>query len=211
MKPIGLNPIDPDHGDPDHGDPDHGDPDHGDPDHGDPDHGPSRIKPTHLRPTHIGLGWLALGLLNLSCVDTELSLAVTVESAEVEVRSDTDGDVAALELSVHVRVGEHALAGDDFILPNASVFDGDAVVVTVNLMRPADFMGRLEPGESAMLTIVGESQPGAFPSARDSLCTSDDLRVLLNWQADAQPDDPLDPPIMSVGTAMTTTVSAHCP
>ena len=140
--------------------------------------------------------WLALvGLI--ACIDTALGLVVEVGSADVLVAADT----LEVNVSCDVRVGTHALAGDDFTLPMASIFVGDLPVAEINLNRPAMFTGRLEPGESRTIEVDGQATLTAFPNARDQLCGASEATVVVQWIAEEQPDDPLDPPLRSAGTA----------
>ncbi len=153
------------------------------------------------------LGLLAV-LFGAGCIDTALSLVVEVRSAEVAF----DGaDVLAVDLVVDVRVGEHALAGDDFVVPRAGILvaDGDPVG-EINLERPEGFVGRLEPGESTVVRVSGRSLPGAFPRARELICGGAALEVVVSWTAREQPDDPLDPPLMSMGSASIVTTDVSC-
>ena len=69
---------------------------------------------------------------------------------------------------------------------------------------------RLEPGEETDVSVMGVSSAGAFPAARDQLCAAGEVTVVLDYQADQQPDDPLDPPLMALGNATTTTMSVTC-
>jgi len=154
------------------------------------------------------VGYAATLVLCVACVDTAPGLVVEATSASVRVTGSADGDVVGVDLVLDVRVGKHALAGDDFILPRASLFVDGAPIADVNLDRPEGFVGRLEPGESTTVSIEGESFPGAFPSARGSLCGAA-IEVVVDWQAETQTDDPLDPPISQLGSA-TTTASATC-
>ena len=146
---------------------------------------------------------LALALMMLSstsCIDTELGLAVDVTGASVSV----DATDISVELTCDVRVGTYALAGDDFILPRAGIFVGEVPVAELNLERPVGFDGRLEPGESTTVTLVGSAGIDAYPSAPGQLCGASAAEVTVNWVADQQADDPLDPPIRDMGTAVGT-------
>ncbi len=147
-------------------------------------------------------------LLGSACVDTALGLVVTLRSAEVSLDA---AEVLSVDLVLDVRVGEHALAGDDFVVPRAGivVVDGDPVG-EINLDRPEGFDGRLEPGESAVVRIAGRSLPGAFPRARELLCSGAAVEVVVTWTAREQPDDPLDPPLMSMGSASLVTTDVRC-
>ena len=80
----------------------------------------------------------------------------------------------------------------------------------MNLERPEGFVGRLEPGESVEVRIAGRTMPGAYPRARALLCDSNPVEVVVTWTAREQPDDPLDPPLMSMGTAGLETSSVTC-
>ena len=151
--------------------------------------------------------WLIIVLSSFclsSCIDTELSLDVQVRSGSTTVSPDSQ---VQLELSVDVRVGEHALAGDDFTIQRASLFAGEELISDIVLQRPDDFSGRLEPGQSRTLSLRGNSTE-PIDNAQ-ALCNAD-VRVSVLWQAQEQPDDPLDPPIMSFGTAESHNVDVRC-
>lgn len=140
----------------------------------------------------------AAALLLLLCAcDTELSLAVEVVSATAGVR----GDVIEIEVVCDVRVGTYALAGDDFILPQAIIVVDGIPVAEVALERPEGFSGRLEPGESTQVVTQGTVPLIAFPATRERVCGQSTVEVSVEYRADQQPDDPLDPPIGSVGSA----------
>jgi len=143
------------------------------------------------------------------CVDTELSLDAQVRAASVTLGAD---DVIEVELEMDVRVGKYAIAGDDFVIPQVGLFVGDAPVAEVNLERPEGFDGRLEPGESTTVTLRGATLPGAYPAARGVLCGGGEVEVTVvaEWTAQQQPDDPLDPPIMSFGVAEGSTRDVGC-
>lgn len=143
-----------------------------------------------------------------SCVDTELSVDMELRSASITVLAD---DTIELDLVANVRVGKHALSGDNFILSRADLVlvTGEPVAQIV-LERPDGFDGRLEPGESVTVTIVGTSPPGTFPDARSLLCSGVEVEVSATWQAEQQADDPLDPPIMSFGAAVLDTDDVNC-
>ena len=143
-----------------------------------------------------------------SCVDTELSIDMQLRSASITVQPD---DTILLDLVADLRVGKHALSGDNFIVSRADLVlvAGDPVGQVV-LERPVGFEGRLEPGESVRLEISGQSPLGAFPDARTLLCSGAEVQVSATWQAEEQADDPLDPPIMSFGSAILETTDVNC-
>lgn len=152
-----------------------------------------------LPPGALSLGALSLGallfgaLLLGGCIDTALSLVVTLEDATIQA----DGEALSITADVNVRVGEYALAGDDFILPRAAVFADGEPQVQFALEPPMDFDGRLEPGEERTVRVTGRTMGSIAP-----LCAgSPDVEVTIQWQANQQADDPLDPPIMAIGTA----------
>lgn len=138
-----------------------------------------------------------LAVVVCACIDTALSLVVDVESASGDLGADT----LSIEVRSTVRVGTYALAGDDFILPRATLFSQGSAAAEVVLERPEGFDGRLEPGEETTVISRGTSDLADYPRARELLCAGSDVTVLLGWQAAEQPDDPLDPPIMSFGNA----------
>lgn len=137
-------------------------------------------------------------LLLLFCAcDTELSLAVEIASATAGV----SGDTIEIEVVCDVRVGTYALAGDDFTLPRASIVVDDVPVAEVLLERPEGFNGRLEPGESTQVVTRGTVPLSAFPATRESVCAQSVVEVSVQYQAEQQPDDPLDPPLRAIGSA----------
>ncbi len=151
---------------------------------------------------------LLLCPLLTSCVDTELGLEVVVTSADVIVTGTAEGDALSVDLTLNVRVGTYALAGNDFIVPRAGLFaDGDPVG-ELNLERPADFSGTLAPGESTTVRIMGSAPADAFPAARSALCEGAAIEVLVTWQADTRPDDPTDDPVREMGNAAGTGASS---
>lgn len=139
----------------------------------------------------------ALLLLLFCACDTELSLAVEVTSATAGVRADT----IEVEVTCDVRVGRFALAGDDFILPQAAIVVDGVPVAEVVLERPEGFDGRLEPGQSTVVETRGSIPLSAFPSTRDAVCGQSNVEVSVQYEAAQQPDDPLDPPIRALGAA----------
>lgn len=151
---------------------------------------------------------LACASWGASCVDTELSLDMQLRSAAITVQAD---DTILVDLVADVRVGKHALSGDNFIVSRADLIlvSGEPVGQVV-LERPEGFDGRLEPGESTTITISGTSPAGAFPDARSLLCSGQEVQVSATWQAEEQADDPLDPPIMSFGSAILDTDNVNC-
>ncbi len=78
------------------------------------------------------------------------------------------------------------------------------------LDRPEGFTGRLEPGEDTEVVSLGSVDLAAYPGARELLCSGAEVTFLLGWQAAEQPDDPLDPPIMSFGNAEGSTRDVTC-
>ena len=156
----------------------------------------------------LALALLACTSWGASCVDTELSLDMQLRSASVTVQAD---DTVFVDLRADLRVGKHALSGDNFIVSRAdlNLVSGEAVAQIV-LDLPEGFEGRLEPGESVTLDIMGTSPVGAFPNARSLLCSGAEVQVVAMWQAEEQADDPLDPPIMSFGTAILETDDVTC-
>lgn len=152
-----------------------------------------------------------LALLALAgCIDTALSLVVELEDATVHVRDEGEGEVLRTDLRVFVRVGKHALGGDDFILPEAQLFVGEVPVAEINLDRPEGFDGTLDPGESTTVQITGSVSAAAFPEARSQLCGAASVTALVLWTAEPQPEDPLDPPSRQMGTATVDTSDIRC-
>jgi len=149
-------------------------------------------------------------LVAVGCIDTALSLVVELEGATVHVRDEGAGEVLRTDLTVFVRVGKRALAGDDFILPEAQLFVGETPVAEINLERPEGFDGTLEPGDSTTVQITGSVSTAAYPEARSQLCGADAVTALVLWTAEPQPDDPLDPPNRQMGTATVDTSDIRC-
>lgn len=139
-----------------------------------------------------------LALFAASCVDTELSVDLQVEGGEIVVAAD-DGLEATVELEI--RVGTYALSGDDVSLSRIGFFVGDVAAADLVPMRPEGFDSRIELGERRRVTVRSTAPAGAFPSARDVLCGSSTATALVTWTAEQQPDDPLDPPLMSFGSS----------
>ena len=152
-----------------------------------------------------------VALLGLqACVDTALTLVVELEDATVYLRDEGAGEVLRTDLTVFVRVGEHALGGDDFILPEAQLFVGEVPVAAINLDRPEGFDGTLAPGDSTTVRLTGSVAAAAYPEARSQLCGARSVSVLVLWTADQQPDDPLDPPTRQMGTASLDITDIQC-
>ena len=135
------------------------------------------------------------------CIDTELGLDVLVTGGSLTVpTTPTMGSNLSLTLDLNVRVGTFALNGNSFSLQRASVFSGENAVAQLILSRPAGFDSRLEPGESIDITVSGTNGADGFPQA-SALCDVGTARVVVDYAADSVPDDPTDPPVMSIGTA----------
>lgn len=148
-----------------------------------------------MRP-EVAMRGLLLLLLLCAC-DTELSLAVEVTSATAGVR----GDTIEIEVVCDVRVGTYALTGDDFVLPQASIVVDGVPIAEVILERPEGFDGRLEPGESTEVMTRGSIPLSVFPATRDMVCGRDSVEVLVRYEAEQEPDTPLDPPLRATGAA----------
>ncbi|MCU0672885.1 MAG: hypothetical protein MUE69_08865 [Myxococcota bacterium] len=138
--------------------------------------------------------------LGASCVDTELSVDLQVEGGELVVAADGSLD-ATVELEI--RVGTYALSGDDVSLSRIGVFapGADGAAAELVPMRPEGFDSRIEPGERRRVTVRSTAPADAFPSARAMLCGASSATALVTWTAEQQPDDPLDPPLMSFGSS----------
>lgn len=141
-----------------------------------------------------------VALFGAGCVDTELSVDLQVEGGELVVAADGSLD-ATIELEV--RVGTYALSGDDVSLSRIGVFAPGAEGASAELvpMRPEGFDSRIEPGERRRVTVRSTAPADAFPSARPMLCGASEATALVTWTAEQQPDDPLDPPLMSFGSS----------
>ncbi len=148
--------------------------------------------------------WVALAG---GCIDTELSVDLQVLGGEVVVPEDGSLD-ATVELEV--RVGRYALSGDDVSLSRVGIFFGGDPVAELVPMRPDGFDARIEPGERRRVTLRSTSPGGSYPAARALLCAGGDATALVSWTAEQQPDDPLDPPLMSCGSAEGA-VTIRCP
>ena len=156
----------------------------------------------------VGASIMAAALCG-ACIDTELGLVVELESASIRVHDEGAGPVVRVNVDVFVRVGNHALAGDSFVLPEVSVFRDEAPVAQINLERPEDFVGRLEPGESTTVRLTGSAPVSAFPAAAE-LCDASAVEVVIQWTADTQAEDPLDPPNRQMGSSTTNTFDVDC-
>lgn len=139
-----------------------------------------------------------LALLALGCIDTELSVDVQVVGGEIVVAADGSLDS---EVELDVRVGKYALAGDDLSLSRVGFFVAGDPVAELVPMRPEGFDSRIEPGERRRITVRSTAPATAFPAARDAFCGTSEATTLVTWTAAQQPDDPLDPPLMSFGSA----------
>ncbi|MAQ14816.1 MAG: hypothetical protein CMN30_08470 [Sandaracinus sp.] len=154
--------------------------------------------------------WLAALCALFGCIDTAPGLVVELEDAAVAIRDEGAGEVVRTDLSLFVRVGKYALAGDTFMLPRAQVFVGEELAAQVNLERPADFTGTLEPGESTTVAVTGTVSTEAWPGARAAICGAGSVEVLAVWTAESRPDDPTDAPIMQTGNAVVDTSAIAC-
>lgn len=147
----------------------------------------------------------ALALSVAGCtVDTELGVAAQVRGGAVTVTSD---DVVRAEAVTEFRVGEHAGGERQFVLGRMELFVEDTPVAQVNPDYPPGFDGRLSPGERQTVTVTGATTPGAFPSARDVLCTASTVRILVRWQDVTPGDAPVD---SEFGIAEGTTEDVTC-
>lgn len=150
------------------------------------------------------LSWAALAG---GCIDTELSVDLRVLGGEVVVPDDGSLDAT---LDLEVRVGRYALSGDDVSLSRVGIFFGGDPIAELVPMRPDGFDARIEPGERRRITLRSTSPGGSYPAARALLCAGGDATALVSWTAEQQPDDPLDPPLMSFGSAEGA-VTVRCP
>lgn len=137
---------------------------------------------------------LAFAVLLGGCVDTELGLDATVDSARITVAPD---DVVTARLETTYRVGEYA-EGDRLFQPNGiELYVGDALVARMVPSVPPTFVQRVSPGESRMSPILGEDDMATDPR---SLCGAE-VRVLFRW---------LDASTMEIGMTETTTSDVTC-
>lgn len=148
-----------------------------------------------------------LSVSSVSCIDKTPGLDVQIQSAAIDVMgSDPDAAISvALRLRVHV--GTHALDGRSFILPRADLFVAGTPIAQLNLDRPAGFGGTLDQGQTETIDIVGDAPAGAFTAA--ALCGAE-VEVVVMWQAETVPDDPLEPSAMEFGTAVAATTDVTC-
>ncbi len=152
------------------------------------------------------LWFLSLAFVFGGCIDTELSLAVTVLDAELSAGASE----ADLAVELEIRVGTFALEGDRFSVPRASLFDGETPVAEFSLQAPEDFQNELEPGESVDVTMTASASLSALGVERDALCNLSEPRIVVSYIAEQNPADPLDPPIRSAGSE-TGPVTVQCP
>ncbi|MEZ4339427.1 MAG: hypothetical protein R3B82_22620 [Sandaracinaceae bacterium] len=137
---------------------------------------------------------LAFALLLGGCVDTELGLDATVDSARVTVAAS---DVVTTRLETTYRVGEYA-EGDRLFQPNGiELYVGETLVARMVPSVPPTFVQRVSPGESRMSPILGEDDMATDPR---SLCGAE-VRVLFRW---------LDASTMEIGMTETTTSDVTC-
>ncbi|MBX3273584.1 MAG: hypothetical protein KF729_25190 [Sandaracinaceae bacterium] len=137
---------------------------------------------------------LALSLLLGGCIDTELGLDATIDTACVTV---TSANAVSARLDTTYRVGEHA-EGDRLFQPNGlELYAGDALVAQMVPDVPPGFVSRVSPGESRSSVVVGEDRMAADPRR---LCAGP-VRVLLRW---------LDGSTREIGMADTVTSDVTC-
>lgn len=154
------------------------------------------------------MGALAtVGALAAGCVDTELSVDLQVVGGEIVAFED--GSLEST-VDIEVRVGRYALSGDDVSLSRVGFFAAGDPVAELVPMRPEGFETRIEPGERRRATIRSTAPAGSHPAARAALCNGAATTTLVTWTAEQQPDDPLDPPLMSFGSAEGA-VTVRCP
>ncbi|MEM6955184.1 MAG: hypothetical protein AAF411_03820 [Myxococcota bacterium] len=139
-----------------------------------------------------------------ACVDTALSLVVDVDGGSASATED----LVNVSIDASIRVGEFAVSGDTFTLPGADLFVGETPIAQLVLNRPEGFTNTLEPGQSTRVTITGMGR--VTSDARATLCASETATVLLQWRAEEQPDDDLDPPLGDMG-ASEGTLTVTCP
>lgn len=167
---------------------------------------PARLARTLLLSTLRCVAVGALALCAGSCtIDTELGVAADFRSATIRVSGADATTVVAVDLVVDFRVGEHAQGGDRrFIVTTAGMFIDMAPVADVRV----DDSRTLSPGDSTTVTLTGESRAGAFPAARDQLCSgSPTVQVLIQWSEETVLDPP---PMMMFDMEDFTTTSIVC-
>lgn len=145
---------------------------------------------------------LPVALLAGSCtVDTELGVDAEIQGASVSVTSDAagGGDVVGAEVRVRFRVGEHADGARTFVANRLELFVGETPVAQINV----GFSETLSPGEDLTTTVSGESPPGAWPGARDVLCSgAPEVTILIRWD---------DTTAGELGLDDATTTDVSCP
>jgi len=151
--------------------------------------------------------WLGVGALATTsgCIDTAPGLVVAARSGSLVVGAD---GAIAVDLSLGVHVGSHALDGRSFITPRVDLFVAGEGIAQVNLDRPLDFVGELAPGESRDLVLHGSSPAMAWPRALE-LCGAE-VTLLAQWQAETAPADPTDPATMEFGSVSVVTMDVRC-
>ena len=142
------------------------------------------------------------------CIDTAPGLVVDVRNGAVTVTSDEE---VAVSVTMGVRVGKHALDARSFIVPQVGLFVDGAAVAEVNLDRPTDFDGMLDPGDSTTVQLTGRTLPGAFDGVRASLCSASEVELVATWRADVDVDEGSGLPSTEAGTARGTTHAIDCP
>ncbi len=168
------------------------------------DPGPSPL-PRHGEPSvrrAVVLAALVAFAVSGCSVDTALGLVGQVQDASVSVTGSDTATVVAVDMTMDVRLGTHAMGSRDFIVPKVDLLVGGNVVATVNLDRPAGFNGTLAPGDHETLMLHGATVPGAFPMAHDPLCASGaSAEVLVHFEDTTQ---------MTAGQASFSTASITC-
>lgn len=140
------------------------------------------------------LGVALFALLLAECVDTELGLDATVDSARVTVAPD---GVVTARLETTYRVGEYA-EGDRLFQPNGiELYVGDALVARMVPSVPPTFVQRVSPGESRMSPVLGMDTMATDPRR---LCGAE-VRVLFRW---------VDGSNMEIGMTETSTSDVTC-
>jgi hypothetical protein len=115
----------------------------------------------------------SLALVAACEIDTELGVGAEITSASLVVTGADPAVDLTGELVVTFRVGEHAEGERGFNVSGADIDVAGESAGFVTLTRPADFDGRLAPGEEASVRLAIDPVPSnPRADARAKICTA---------------------------------------
>ena len=151
-----------------------------------------------------------VGGLLCGCIDRTPGLEATLESASVTIEGADATQVVTVDIDLRVHVGKYALAGRNFIVPEANLLAQEMLAAEVSLDRPVGFDGMLMPGQTESYQTTGMTLVGGFPQARGLVCPAGPVQVVLIWTAMIATED-IDMPFrMEMGTADLITTDVTC-